>query len=78
MKRTIAVAGTIGAGKTSLVQTRLVPALLQDSFEVLSPVRLRSFGPDDPRPETIANPYTFGTILNWTGSATVPTGSCNT
>ena len=55
-----------GAGKTSLLNAGLVPALEQEEgFEVLPPARIRPLLAGGSLPETVANAFTFGVLCNW-------------
>lgn len=55
-----------GAGKTSLLNARLIPMLEEEQFEVYPPIRLRIAIPDKIDVHELKNPYAFCTILNWT------------
>ena len=53
-----------GAGKTSLFNAAVVPALETEQFEVLPLTRVRGLLPEDINREEITNVYTFNALLN--------------
>ncbi|MBN1286673.1 MAG: hypothetical protein JXB47_14840 [Anaerolineae bacterium] len=55
-----------GAGKTSLLNAKLIPMLEDEYFEVYPPARLRVAIPEGIVWSTLRNPYTFCVVLNWT------------
>jgi len=55
-----------GAGKTSLLNAGLIPALEKEGFEVLPPARVRGLTSQDLPNEQIPNTYVFNTLMNWT------------
>ena len=55
----------LGAGKTSLLNAKLIPLLEGEEFEVLPLVRVQGLIPEDIQPEEIPNLYVFNTLMNW-------------
>jgi tetratricopeptide (TPR) repeat protein len=55
-----------GAGKTSLLNARLIPLLEEEGFEVLPLARVRGLIPESVQPEEMPNLYVFNTIMSWT------------
>lgn len=55
-----------GAGKTSLLNARLVLLLENEGFEILPPARVRGLVPEGITPETIENLYVFNVLMSWT------------
>ncbi len=56
-----------GAGKTSLLQARLLPRLQQEGFEVLPTVRIRVLGSVGVGPGAAGNPYVRNTLVSCSG-----------
>ena len=54
-----------GAGKTSLVNARLIPLLTSRKLAVFPVARVRGLIPNDIGREEIRNLYTFNTLLSW-------------
>jgi hypothetical protein len=54
-----------GAGKTSLINARLIPLLEEKGFEVLPVARVQGLIPKDIRPVAIPNLYVFNTLMSW-------------
>ncbi|TEU14702.1 MAG: TIR domain-containing protein, partial [Anaerolineales bacterium] len=54
-----------GAGKTSLLNAKLIPLLEGEEFEVLPLVRVQGLIPKDIEPKEILNLYTFNTLMSW-------------
>jgi len=54
-----------GAGKTSLLNTRILPGLLQEGFQILPAARVGGMLPADVEEAEIANIYTFSTLSYW-------------
>jgi hypothetical protein len=64
--RIVVLYAASGAGKTSLLNAGLLPALEQEeSFEVLPVARLRPFDPAIATKPELRNVYTFGVTSNW-------------
>lgn len=61
-----------GAGKTSLINAKLVPMLEEKRFEVLKPGRVRGLRPPDIQREAIRNIYVFNAIRSWDDNNTDP------
>lgn len=61
-----------GAGKTSLLNARLIPLLAEEGFEVFPLTRVRGVVPEGLKPEEIANLYIFNTLLGWAEKALDP------
>ncbi len=61
-----------GAGKTSLLNARLIPLLEEERFQVLPLTRVRGVIPQGLKPEEIANLYIFNTLLGWADKALDP------
>src|SRR5688500_7003345 len=57
-----------GAGKTSLVNARLIPLLEGEGCEVLTPVRVQQIVPGFPA-SAVPNVYAFHTLVGWAGGA---------
>lgn len=66
-----------GAGKTSLLNAQIVPALEEEGFEVLPLVRVSSAPPPDLDPATIPNIFVFSALLGLAGPET-PVASLGT
>ena len=54
-----------GAGKTSLLNARLVPLLEAEGFEVFPPARIRSAIDQNDMPAAIDNIYVFNALSWW-------------
>lgn len=61
-----------GAGKTSLINARLIPMLEEEGFDVLEPARMRGLIPPDIKVEQVRNPYVFNALLSWADKETRP------
>lgn len=59
-----------GAGKTSLLNARLIPMLEQKGFEVFPTTRVGGMLPEKIKPEEIPNIYVFNTLMSWMGDKT--------
>jgi hypothetical protein len=59
-----------GAGKTSLINARLVPDLRADGHHVLPSARVRGTT-GELRPEEVPNIYVFQTLMSWQGEGEV-------
>jgi tetratricopeptide (TPR) repeat protein len=55
-----------GAGKTSLLNAKLIPLLEKEGFEILPVARVRGLIPEDIQPKDIPNLYVFNTLMSWT------------
>jgi hypothetical protein len=55
-----------GAGKTSLLNARLIPLLEGEKFEILPVARVRDLIPDEIDPNGISNLYIFNTLMSLT------------
>lgn len=62
-----------GAGKTSLINAKLIPLLEEKGFEVLKPGRVRGLRPPDISRDAIRNIYVFNAIRSWDDNNTDPT-----
>src|SRR5262245_14453144 len=54
-----------GAGKTSLINARLIPQLEDEGCEILPTVRIRQLVPGL-RPGAVKNLFAFHTLMSWT------------
>jgi len=54
-----------GAGKTSLMNAKLIPLLKKEGFEVLPLARVRSMTTLQINPEKISNIYIFNSLMKW-------------
>jgi hypothetical protein len=54
-----------GAGKTSLLNAKLIPLLEEEEFEVLPLARVWGLIPEDIELEEIPNLYVFNTLMSW-------------
>lgn len=54
-----------GAGKTSLINAKLIPMLEKAGFEVLEPARVRDVLPDDSVLNDDSNIYAYNVLRNW-------------
>ncbi|MCJ7626717.1 MAG: ATP-binding protein, partial [Anaerolineaceae bacterium] len=54
-----------GAGKTSLINAKLIPLLKKEDFEVLPLARVRSMTTPQINPEKIPNIYIFNSLMKW-------------
>jgi len=63
--RVLLVYAQSGAGKTSLINAGLIPAMQETGFEVLPVARVR--GPQDTEVASIPNVYVFHTLTSWAG-----------
>ncbi len=54
-----------GAGKSSLLNTRVMPLLEEEGFEVLGAARLRNPLPASPDPGRVANVFLFNALQSW-------------
>jgi hypothetical protein len=61
-----------GAGKTSLLNARLIPLLEQEGFEVFPPARVQGLIPPGVDPREILNLYTFNTQVSLGGRIDQP------
>jgi WD40 repeat protein/tetratricopeptide (TPR) repeat protein len=61
-----------GAGKSSLLNAGLIPALLNDGFEVLPVARVRGLIPYSIDTDTVPNPYVLNTLLSWSEADAEP------
>jgi hypothetical protein len=61
-----------GAGKSSLINTRLIPGLRAEGFEILPVGRVSGQLPDGLTPDEVANIFTFNLILKFSQN-TAPT-----
>ncbi len=61
-----------GAGKTSLLNAKVLPALEEDGFQVLPPVRVGSAIPPTVSADTIPNVYIFSVLLGLAGDKLSP------
>ena len=61
-----------GAGKTSLINAKLIPLLEEKRFEVLKPGRVRGLRPPDIQRDAIRNIYVFNAIRSWDDNNTDP------
>src|ERR1051325_9147645 len=55
-----------GAGKTSLINAKLIPMLKKEGFDVLPPARVQSQAPITIPQDSIKNIFVFNSILDWT------------
>jgi formylglycine-generating enzyme required for sulfatase activity/Tol biopolymer transport system component len=63
-----------GAGKTSLLNAKLIPMLRdEEGLEVLPVARVRGEVPEEVQPEQIENLFVFNTLLDWMESGEDPT-----
>ncbi|MBE9534235.1 MAG: tetratricopeptide repeat protein [Proteobacteria bacterium] len=63
--RTLLLYAQSGAGKTSLLNARLVPLLEEEGFEVLPLARVRGLIPEGVQFGEIPNLYVFNTLMSW-------------
>ena len=61
-----------GAGKTSLINAKLIPLLEDKGFDVLKPGRVRGLRPPDIQRDAIRNIYVFNAIRSWDDNNTDP------
>lgn len=61
-----------GAGKTSLINAKLIPLLEEKGFEVLKPGRVRGLRPPDMPRDAIRNIYVFNALRSWDDNNTDP------
>jgi WD40 repeat protein/Flp pilus assembly protein TadD len=54
-----------GAGKTSILNAKLIPALLQEGFEVFPIARVHRVEPEETDWKGIGNIYVLNTLLSW-------------
>lgn len=54
-----------GAGKTSLLNARVIPMLTEKDFEILPVARVQGPLPQDLQPQAIPNIYIFNTLMSW-------------
>jgi tetratricopeptide (TPR) repeat protein len=54
-----------GAGKTSLLNARLMPRLVEEDFEVLPVARVSGLLPPEVDPETVPNLLAYNALLSW-------------
>ena len=59
-----------GAGKTSLINAKLIPLLRdEEGLEVMPVARVRGEVPEEVQPEQIKNLFVFNTLMDWVESA---------
>jgi len=61
-----------GAGKTSLLNAKLIPLLEEKGFEVLPTARVRGSIPEGVEADQIPNLYVFNTLIDWAGGESKP------
>jgi tetratricopeptide (TPR) repeat protein len=61
-----------GAGKTSLLNAKLIPMLEAEGFETLKPARVRGLRPKEIQREEIQNIYAFNVLRSWDDNQTPP------
>src|SRR2546423_102368 len=61
-----------GAGKTSLLNAKLIPMLERASFEVLQTARVRDVAHEDALLQQIRNIYVFNALRSWDEGQTAP------
>ena len=54
-----------GAGKTSLINASVIPALDDEGFDILPITRVRGLIPDDIKLKEVSNPYVYNSIISW-------------
>lgn len=54
-----------GAGKTSLLNAKLIPMLEERQFEVFPITRVRGLIPDSIPPEEVPNPFVYNALISW-------------
>ncbi len=54
-----------GAGKTSLLNAKLFPMLIEREFEVLPVARVRGLIPESIPPEDVPNPFVLNALISW-------------
>lgn len=63
--RVIVLFAQSGAGKTSLINAGVIPALEEKEIDVLPITKIHGLIPDEIKPDEVANPYVFNAILSW-------------
>ncbi|MEM8488005.1 MAG: hypothetical protein AAF564_20810 [Bacteroidota bacterium] len=59
-----------GAGKTSLLNAKLFPMLVEREFEVLPVARVRGLIPESIPPDEVPNPFVLNTLISWSDKDT--------
>lgn len=54
-----------GAGKTSLINARLIPLLEEKGFEIFPTTRVRGLIPENIQPDEVSNVYVFNSLISW-------------
>ncbi|MCD6160925.1 MAG: ATP-binding protein [candidate division Zixibacteria bacterium] len=61
-----------GAGKTSLLNARLIPLLEEKGFEILPSTRVRGLIPQDIQPDEVSNVYVLNSLISWSKDISDP------
>jgi Tetratricopeptide repeat len=61
-----------GAGKTSLINARLIPSLEREGFRVFPAARVRGQIPQGIAPTKRVNPYVFNVLMSWAEEKSEP------